>query len=65
MSSSSNQSLSDLLSLEDRSKALESLRVLVEGIPIRDDEGNVIGYIQKPEIKAIEFVIENTEHLIR
>lgn len=61
MSDLLNKSLND----SDRDEALESLRLLVKGIPIKDEEGNLIGFIEKPDMNAIKFVLgatnKNTE----
>jgi hypothetical protein len=45
----------------DRERALHSLRILVDGIPIRDDEETVIGWIEKPSCEAIKIVLAQTE----
>ncbi len=57
MSDSLNKSLND----SDRDEALESLRLLVKGIPIKDEEGNLIGFIEKPDMNAIKFVLGATK----
>lgn len=54
MSDSSNKKLND----QDKDDALKSLRLLVKGIPIEDDEGNLIGFIKEPDINAIKYVLE-------
>ena len=49
------------LNKTDREKAIESLRSLVNGIPIKDDNGELVGYIEKPSLDAIKFVLQSTE----
>jgi hypothetical protein len=56
-----SDSLNKNLNKEDRDQAIKSLRLLIKGIPITDDEGSLIGFIEKPDINAIKYVIENTE----
>jgi len=59
MKESSSQNLNkQQLTVEDKELALESLRKLVTGIPIRDDENIIIGYIEKPDMRAIQYVLE-------
>lgn len=54
-------SLSKNLTDDDRAKALDSLRLLCEGVKIKDDDGNLIGFIEKPDLNAIKFILEKTE----
>jgi hypothetical protein len=63
MKDASKKSLSEFLTIQDRAAALEKLRCLVDNIPIRDDQGTIIGYIKDPDMRAIQFVIEQTEYL--
>lgn len=49
------------LNKADREKAIESLRSLINGIPIKDDNGELVGYIEKPSLDAIKFVLQATE----
>ena len=63
MSDLLNKSLNE----DDRNQALDSLRLLIKGIPIYDDEKTLIGFIEKPDMNAIKFVIsatnsKDTEH---
>lgn len=57
MSDSSNKKLNN----EDRNEAIKKLRLLVAGIPIEDEEGNLIGFIEKPDLNAIKYVLDQTE----
>jgi len=57
MSDSSNKKLNN----EDRNEAIKKLRLLVTGIPIEDEEGNLIGFIEKPDLNAIKYVLDQTE----
>jgi len=45
------------LNEEDFEQAIESLRLLIKGIPIKDDEGTLIGFIEKPDMNAIKYVL--------
>ena len=45
------------LNEEDFEQAIESLRLLIKGIPIRDDQGTLIGFIEKPDMNAIKYVL--------
>jgi hypothetical protein len=51
------ESLNQNLNEDDKQKALNYLRILANGIPIKDDNNEIIGYIQKPNIDAIKFVL--------
>jgi hypothetical protein len=51
------ESLNQNLNEDDKQNALNSLRILVNGIPIKDDNNEIIGYIEKPNIDAIKFVL--------
>lgn len=53
MNDLSNKNLNE----DDRLQAIESLRLLIKGIPIRDDEGSLIGFIEKPDMNAIKYVL--------
>jgi hypothetical protein len=53
MSDSLNKNLNE----EDYNQAIESLRLLIKGIPIKDDEGTLIGFIEKPDMNAIKYVL--------
>ena len=57
MSDLSNKKLNN----EDRNEAIKKLRLLVTGIPIEDEEGNLIGFIEKPDLNAIKYVLDQTE----
>lgn len=57
----SNQNLTE----DDKNAALESLRKLVTGIPIRDDENVIIGYIEKPDMRAIAYVLGKFDNNIK
>lgn len=48
------------LQTDDRKSAFESLRLLISGVPIKDEDGRVIGWIERPNLEAIKFAIENT-----
>ena len=50
--------LSQNLSEKDKIDAIKSLRLLVSGIPIEDDNGKILGYIEKPDIRAIQYVLD-------
>lgn len=52
--------LNKSLSSEDRDTAIESLRLLIKGIPIRDDKDQLIGFIEKPDMNAIKYVLSAT-----
>lgn len=47
------------LNEEDFDQAIESLRLLIKGIPIKDDQGTLIGFIEKPDMNAIKYVLGN------
>ena len=49
------------LNNKDRKSALESLRIMVTGVPIKDDDGKIVGYIERPNLDAIKFVLQQTE----
>lgn len=51
------ESLNQNLNEDDKQNALNSLRILANGIPIKDDNNEIIGYIEKPNIDAIKFVL--------
>lgn len=53
-----NDSLSKNLNKDDKYEALKSLRLLVKGIAIEDENGKLIGYIEKPDLNAIKYVLE-------
>ena len=53
MSDLSNKNLNE----EDYETAIASLRLLIKGIPIKDDEGALIGFIEKPDMNAIKYVL--------
>ena len=53
MSDLSNKNLNE----EDYETAIASLRLLIKGIPIKDDEGVLIGFIEKPDMNAIKYVL--------
>lgn len=53
MNNSSNKNLNEA----DFDQAIESLRLLIKGIPIKDDEGTLIGFIEKPDMNAIKYVL--------
>jgi hypothetical protein len=55
MSDLSNKNLNE----EDFDQAIESLRLLIKGIPIKDDQGTLIGFIEKPDMNAIKYVLGN------
>lgn len=55
MSDLSNKNLNE----EDFDQAIESLRLLIKGIPIKDDQGALIGFIEKPDMNAIKYVLGN------
>lgn len=57
MSDLLNRNLND----DDKQVALDSLRLLIKGIPIKDEEGNLIGFIEKPDMNAIKYVLGYTE----
>lgn len=46
---------------QDRMTAMESLRLLIVGIPIRDEDMSVIGWIEKPSLEAVKYVLSATE----
>ena len=56
-----NDLLNKKLNNEDRNEAIKKLRLLVAGIPIEDEEGKLIGFIEKPDLNAIKYVLEQTE----
>jgi hypothetical protein len=56
-----SDSLNKKLNNEDRNEAIKKLRLLVTGIPIEDEEGNLIGFIEKPDLNAIKYVLDQTE----
>lgn len=56
MSDLSNKNLSK----EDYEQAVESLRLLIKGIPMHDENGDLIGFIEKPDMTAIKYVMENS-----
>jgi hypothetical protein len=62
MSDLLNKNLNESLNDEDRNEALQSLRLLVKGIPIKDEGGNLIGFIEKPDMNAIKFVLGATSN---
>ena len=53
MSDLSNKNLNN----DDFDQAIESLRLLIKGIPIKDDAGTLIGFIEKPDMNAIKYVL--------
>lgn len=53
--------LTDELNKQDRENAMKSLRQLAEGVPIFDDDGKLIGFIEKPDLNAIKYIIEKTK----
>ena len=53
MSDLSNKNLNE----EDFDQAINSLRLFIKGIPIKDDEGSLIGFIEKPDMNAIKYVL--------
>lgn len=53
----SSTNLNDL----DRVTAMESLRLLIVGIPIRDEADSIIGWIEKPSLDAVKYVLAATE----
>ena len=59
MSDLSNKNLNE----EDFEQAIESLRLLIKGIPIKDDQGTLIGFIEKPDMNAIKYVLGNRTKL--
>lgn len=59
MSDLLNKSLNE----DDRNQALDSLRLLIKGIPIYDDQNILIGFIEKPDMNAIKFVIGATNNI--
>lgn len=46
---------------QDRVTAMESLRLLIVGIPIKDEDSSVIGWVEKPSLDAVKFVLAATE----
>lgn len=63
--SSTKKLLNQNLSEEDKQNALDSLRMLVQGIPIRDNEGVIIGYIEKPDMRAISYVLDKFNNEVK
>lgn len=57
-----SNSLKKNLSEDDFKQALESLRTLITGVPIRDDSGTLIGFIEKPSLEAIKYVLEHKKN---
>lgn len=53
--------LTDELNKQDRENAIKSLRQLAEGVPIFDDDEKLIGFIEKPDLNAIKYIIEKTK----
>lgn len=53
------------LNEEDKQNALNSLRILVNGIPIKDENNELIGYIEKPNIDAIKYVLNEFKEPIK
>lgn len=53
--------LTDELNKQDRENAMKSLRQLAEGVPIFDDDEKLIGFIEKPDLNAIKYIIEKTK----
>lgn len=52
----------DNLNQNDRNNAINSLRQLATGVPIYDDENKLIGFIEKPDLNAIKYIIEETKN---
>jgi hypothetical protein len=63
--SSTKKLLNQNLTEDDKNAALESLRKLVTGIPIRDSENEIIGYIEKPDMRAIAYVLGKFDNDIK
>lgn len=61
----SNKNLRDSLSEADKQSALKSLRQLVTGVPINDEDGELIGYIEKPDMRAIAYVLDKFEETVK
>lgn len=53
--------LTDELNKQDRENAIKSLRQLAEGVPIFDDDEKLIGFIEKPDLNPIKYIIEKTK----
>ena len=52
--------LKENLTDKDKDKALESLRLLANGIPIMEEDSNeIIGWIERPNMEAIKFILNN------
>ena len=62
---STKKSLNQNLTESDKITALESLRKLVTGIPIRDSENEIIGYIEKPDMRAIAYVLGKFDNSVK
>jgi len=50
-----------MISKEIYLKANNSLKKLIEGIPVKDENNEILGWIEKPDVNAIKFVIERYE----
>lgn len=42
---------------DDKTKAINSIRLLAFGIPILSDDGEIIGWIEKPNLDACKYLI--------
>jgi hypothetical protein len=48
------------LNEQDKQDAIDSLRLLIKGVPIKDESGEIIGFIERPDLGAIKYVLENS-----
>ena len=43
-------------------KALTNLEKLINGIPVLDEDNEIIGWIEKPDFQSIKYAIEKYEN---
>lgn len=55
-----NQSSIGNFNEADHEKAINAIRLLAFGIPINDDNGQIIGWIERPNLEAAKYIISES-----
>jgi len=46
------------ISKETYLKAQQSLQKLIEGVPVLNEDNEIIGWVEKPDVSAIKYAID-------